>query len=208
VEDTHANFVVMGWAGHSRDPRTVVGSTIDKIVKDANANVVVVRGDASIPARRILVPVQHPLHGNLVAQFAAVMADETASYIRLLHVVDRDTSSIERAQAAADLREAVSRHARGNGTSARDVQDERRFHIRIEAGDVVDTIVKHSADFDLVIIGASRESWLRRKVWGDKTRRFARDMKAPLMLVNLGSGLVKFSVSQFFQFFWDIEQEQ
>ncbi len=208
VQDTNANFVVMGWAGHSRDPRTIIGSTIDKIVKDANTNVVVVRGDVRIPARRILVPVEHPQHGNLMAQFAAVMAEEEGSYVRLLHIVDRNTSSLERAQRAADLREAVTHYTEQNATAGQDSQAERRFQIRIEAGDVVDTIVSHSADFDLVIVGASRESWLRRNVWGDKTARFARRIKAPLMLVNMRSGRMKFSVSHFFQFFWDIEETE
>ncbi len=208
VQDSNANFVVMGWAGHSRDPRTIIGSTIDKIVKDANTNVVVVRGDVKIPARRILVPVQHPQHGNLMAQFAAVMAEEEGSYVRLLHVVDRHASSLERAQRAADLREAVTHYTQQNATAGQDSQAERRFHIRIEAGDVVDTIVSHSADFDLVIVGASRESWLRRNVWGAKTARVARRIKAPLMLVNMRSGRMKFSVSHFFQFFWDIEETE
>ncbi len=208
VEDSSADFVVMGWAGHTRDPRTIIGSTIDRIVKDANTNVVVVRGDVKIPARRILVPVEHPQHGNLVAQFAAVMAEEQDSYVRLLHVVDRHVSSLERAQRAADLREAVTQYTEDAAGGLTAEQVERRFHIRIEAGDIVDTIISHSADFDLVIVGASRESWLRRKVWGDKTARIARRIKAPLMLVNMRSGRMKFSVSQFFQFFWDIEDTE
>jgi hypothetical protein len=54
-------------------------------------------------------------------------------------------------------------------------------------------------------MGASRESWLRRKVWGDKTSQLAERMATPLMLVNMRSGRVKFNVSRFFQFFWDIE---
>jgi len=208
VEDSSADFVVMGWAGHTRDPRTIIGSTIDRIVKDANTNVVVVRGDVKIPARRILVPVEHPQHGNLVAQFAAVMAEEQDSYVRLLHVVDRHVSSLERAQRAFDLREAVTQYTEDAAGGLTAEQVERRFHIRIEAGDIVDTIISHSADFDLVIVGASRESWLRRKVWGDKTARIARRIKAPLMLVNMRSGRMKFSVSQFFQFFWDIEDTE
>jgi hypothetical protein len=56
-------------------------------------------------------------------------------------------------------------------------------------------------------MGASRESWLRRKVWGDKTARVAEQISAPLMLVNMRGGRLKFNVSQFFQFFWDTEEE-
>ena len=206
VQESNSHFVIMGWAGRSHDPRTTIGSTIDKIVKDANANVIVVRGDVQIPARRILVPVQHPQHGHLVAHLAAAMAEEDDSYIRLLHVVDPSTSPSERAQRASDLREAVSAHAGIDAPSGDGSHGERRFHIRIEAGDVVETIEQQARDFDLVLMGASRESWLRRKVWGDKTARLAKRMKTPLMLVNMRSGRMKYNVSQFFQFFWDIEE--
>lgn len=206
VEDHRVGFVIMGWAGRSSDPRTVVGSTIDRIVKDANTNVVVVRGDVQIPARRILVPVQHPQHGRLMAEFAAAMATETDAYIRLLHIVPADMAPAQRAEAARQLREAVGapdeHDARDGATATRQL----RFQIRIESGDVVDTLIEQSADFDLMLMGASRESWWRRKVWGDKTARVASAMQTPLMLVNLRSGRLKYGVSKFFQFFWDVEQ--
>jgi nucleotide-binding universal stress UspA family protein len=195
----------MGWAGRSRDPRTVIGSTIDRIVKNADANVVVVRGDVKVPAKRILVPVQHPQHASLIAQFAAVMAERPDSYIRLLHVVDREMPTAQQAQRASELREAVAHYAESLQQYGESPTAEQRFQIRVEAGDVVDTIVEQSEEFDLVIAGASRESWVRRKVWGDKTARIARHIRTPLMLVNMSSGWMKFSVSQFFQFFWDIE---
>jgi nucleotide-binding universal stress UspA family protein len=86
-------------------------------------------------------------------------------------------------------------------------RSERRFRIRIERGDVVYTLIERSRDFDLVMMGASRESWLRRKVWGDKTARVANEIDAPLILANLRTGRLKFNVSQFFQFFWDAEEE-
>jgi amino acid transporter/nucleotide-binding universal stress UspA family protein len=205
VEDTHANFVVMGWAGRSRDPRTVIGSTIDRIVKNADANVVVVRGDVKVPAKRILVPVQHPQHASLIAQFAAVMADRSDSYIRLLHVVDRDMPPALQAQRATELREAVARYTEKHKQDVETPLTEQRFQIRVEAGEVVETIAEQSEEFDLVIAGASRESWVRRKVWSDKTAQIARQIQTPLMLVNMSSGWMKFSVSQFFEFFWDIE---
>jgi len=196
----------MGWAGLSRDPRTVVGSTIDRIVKDANTNVVVVRGDVTIPARRILVPVQHPQHGELMAEFAAAMAAETDAYIPLLHIVPPDTPPEQRAEAARVLRETV--HIGADDETVDDAPRTRRvrFQVQIESGDVVETLIEQASEFDLVLMGASRESWLRRKVWGDKTARVARQSPTPLMLLNLRSGRLKFGVSKFFQYFWDIEQ--
>lgn len=205
VQDHHCNFVIMGWQGRSRDPRTVVGSTIDRIVKDSDANVVVVRGPLNLPAPRILVPVQHPRHGHLMAGLAAAMAADDA-YIELLHVVDAELSPQDRAQRAADLKASLS----ALDVSPPEASAERRtqrYRIRIETGDVVRTIAERARQFDLLMLGASRESWVRRKVWGDKTARIAEAAECPLMLVNLRGGRLKYNVSQFFQFFWETEEE-
>ncbi len=206
VEEQDCNFVIMGWRGRSTDPRTVVGSNIDRIVKDSNANVVVVRGDVELPARRILVPVQHPRHGHLIAGLAAPMAADEA-YIELLHVVGEDLTPQERAERAAELKAAISSLDVLPTAGAENGRRKQRFRIRIETGDVVATIIERSRDFDLLLMGASRESWIRRKVWGDKTFRIASGVDCPLMLVNMRGGRLKFNVSQFFQFFWDTDDE-
>lgn len=207
VRETNANFVVMGWHGRSRDPRTVVGRNIDRIVKDSDANVVVVRGDVRLPARRILVPVEHPRHGHLMAEFAAPLTTQEDGHIELLHVVDRQVSPQQRAERAAQVRRDIA-ELDTTPDEEEPGRRQQRFRIRIAAGAVVPEIVKASRDFDLVLVGASRESWLRRKVWGDKTSRIANGVECPLMLVNLRGGVLKFNVSNFFQFFWDVEEPE
>lgn len=207
VEEHDCNFVVMGWRGTTADPRTIVGSNIDRIVKESNANVVVVRGDVELPARRILVPIQHPRHGHLMAGLAAPVAAGDEAYIELMHVVGGDLTPQERAERAAALRESLRELDAEPAEGVTNGRSKRRFRIRIETGDVVETLIEHSADFDLVMMGASRESWLRRKVWGDKTARVAGRIDTPVMLVNMRTGKLQFNVSQFFQFFWDTEEE-
>ncbi len=207
VVEQDCNFVIMGWRGRSSDPRTVVGSNIDRIVKESNANVVVVRGDVELPARRILVPIQHPRHGHLMAGLAAPMAEAEGAYIELLHIVGEELTPQQRAERAADLRQAISSLDAPPIETDADERRRQRFRIRIESGDVVQTIIERSRDFDLLMLGASRESWIRRTVWGDKTFRIANAVDCPLMLVNLRTGRLQFNVSQFFQFFWDTEEE-
>jgi amino acid transporter/nucleotide-binding universal stress UspA family protein len=207
VEEHDCNFVVMGWQGRSTDPRTVVGSNIDHIVKESNANVVVARGDVDVPAERILVPIQHPRHGHLMAGLAAPMASEDEAYIELMHVVSEEMTPQERAERAAELRDSLTELDVEPTGATQNGRSKRRFRIRIETGEVVDKLIERSKDFDLVMMGASRESWVRRKVWGDKTARVADQIDVPLMLVNLRGGRLKFNVSQFFQFFWDTEDE-
>ncbi len=205
VEETQANFVVLGWQGRVSDPQTLIGTNIDRIVKEAHANVVVVRGDVTLPAGRILVPVQHPAHGHLVSQFATPLLGPEEGYIEMLHVVDPQLSPHERAQRAATLRDALRRLHDEEEMEANE-RPQRRVRIRIAAGDVVEEVVRRSEDFDLVILGASRESWIRRTLWGNKTQRIAARIQCPLMLVNLRAGRLKFGVSKFFQFFWDIHE--
>jgi len=205
VDETGANFVVMGWRGPSSGAHTVIGSNIDHVVRDAHTNVIVVRGDVHLPAQRILVPVQYPRHGHLMASLAAPMSRTEGGYIELMHVVGQHLSPQERAARARELKQSISRFDAPEMGNAPEIQ-EQHFRIRIVEGeDVVQTIIDRSADFDLLIMGASQQSWLRRRVWGDTTYRVAADAGCPLMLVNLQTGALQFNVSQFFDFFWDVE---
>jgi nucleotide-binding universal stress UspA family protein len=122
-----------------------------------------------------------------------------------MHVVGEDLSPRERADRARELKASLSHFDRPEMGSDPD-SHEQHFRIRIETGeDVVQTIAEHSKDFDLLIIGASQESWLRRRVWGDTTHRVAAGVECPLMLVNLETGSLRYNISQFFEFFWDVE---
>ncbi len=206
VRETGANFVIMGWRGTARHPRTTIGSNIDMIIQKANTNVLVVRGDVWIPARRILIPVQHPQHGHLMAGLAAPLADPEGGYIELMHVVRTGLTPQERAQRAATLKESISAF---DPAEMPDDEERRRMRMRIriyEGEDVVSTIRKVSKNFDLLIMGATQQSWLRRTVWGDTTSRVAQLIECPLMLVNLRAGPLQFNVAQFFEFFWETEE--
>ncbi|MBD3291688.1 MAG: amino acid permease, partial [Armatimonadia bacterium] len=205
VHETGANYVVMGWRGRSGDARTKIGSNIDRIIHDANTNVVVVRGDVQVPAKRILIPVQHPAHGHLMAGLAARLVEPEGGYIELMHIVRSGLSPQERADRAATVRESISafdrRVERGPGG-----RREVRFRIRIQEGDDVPrTILEQSRDFDLLIMGATQEGWVRRTVWGDTTSRVADQVECPLMLVNLKAGPLQFNVAHFFEFFYDVD---
>lgn len=206
VREYRADLVVLGWRGHSGDSRTVVGSNIDRIVKECNTDVAVVRGDVKLPAPRILVPVQHPEHAHLMAAFAAPLTTETDGYIELLHIIEKDLSPQARAERAA----TVAREIESFDTTPDKDDPERRtqrFRIRLASGNVADEIISRSGDFDLVLMGASRQSWLRRKVWGDKIARVAAAVQCPVMFANLSGGKLQFSISSFMQFFWDTEDE-
>ncbi len=213
VHETGANYVVIGWRGASGDPRTKIGSNIDRIIQRANTNAIVVRGDVQIPARRILIPVQHPEHGHLMAGLAAQLVEPEGGYIELMHVVRSGLSPQERAERAATVRASISSFDAteqsddgGAGVSPETrARRKMRFRIRIHEGDdVTRTVLERSRDFDLLIMGATQQGWLRRTVWGDTTSRVARQAECPLMLVNLKAGPLQFNVSQFFEFFWDV----
>jgi len=141
----------------------------------------------------------------LMSHFASPLVGPDDGYIQMLHVVDPQLSAEQRADRAATLRDDLH-NLHGEDEMAGNSRPTQRIRIRIAGGDVVEEIVRRSADFDLVIMGASRESWIRRTLWGDRIQQIARRIQCPLMLVNLRGGRLQFGVSKFFQFFWDIQE--
>ncbi|MCD6360024.1 MAG: amino acid permease [Armatimonadetes bacterium] len=207
VIEQDADLVVMGWRGQSRHPRTTIGHNIERIVKDTHTDVVVVRGDVQLPARRILIPVINAERGRRVAELAASLSTDEDACIELLHVAGAELTPRQRADEASQMKEAISALDAQVRQESEDGRRKRRFHIRIETGDVVERIVERSRNFDLVMMGATQESWIRRQVWGDKVARVAAEAHCPLMLVNLREGRLRYRVSSFFEFFWDTDDE-
>ena len=77
-----------------------------------------------------------------------------------------------------------------------------------ETEDVVSSIVARTHEADLLIIGSSQMSWIRRKVLGETPFLIARRSACPVILVNRGTSGVKFGIQTFFQFFRELESEE
>jgi nucleotide-binding universal stress UspA family protein len=200
VEDRGIDFVVMGWRGRRRDPRTIIGSNIDNVLRNADCHVAVLRGHGLGEVEKILVPVADPEQAPLMVDLADLVADlvahEQDTSVDLLHLVPPGLTGEARDARLLEIREALAEQ----GVEAEDVEAGRRLRI-VEDANVVRRIVRESRGYGLTVIGSAREGWVRKLVAGTKPEQIARAASGRLLLVKHRRNVVQSRVLDVLEFF-------
>lgn len=145
---THqSDLVVMGWGEGSHGSPGRVESSYDDLMKNLPCDFIALR-DRGFDPERILLPTAGGPDSELSAEIAMVLQSEYDSAITLLHV----------AESVENGREFLHTWAEEHGFG--DV------NFKITTGDVETAIEEAAADHSLVLIGASEEGLLTRRMRG------------------------------------------
>ena len=157
-----SDLVVFGWGGRAGGgggagtrarPRqvaaepTVYSPTIDRVVREAPCEIVVVKQRGVGEVRRILVPVRGGPHAELALRFADGLGAAFGAEVAVLHVVPPGIGLAVRAQAERALAAFVRGHARNPVTP-----------LLREAVNVRSAILREADAADLVVLGASADA--------------------------------------------------
>jgi nucleotide-binding universal stress UspA family protein len=147
--EQEADLIIFGWGGKApagREGGSVISPTIDEVVRDAPADIAVVKQRGSKDIRRIVVPVRGGPHAELAVRYADAIARRTDATVTVLHFVPPGITLAVRAQAEHALAQFVRQHLKGRGEGV--VQ---------EATNVRNAILKEAERADLVVMGASAQ---------------------------------------------------
>jgi nucleotide-binding universal stress UspA family protein len=148
--EQEADLIIFGWGGKApagtdgRHGPMVFSATIDEVVRDAPADIAVVKQRGSREIRRILVPVRGGPHAELAIRFADAIGAYHDATVVVLHLVPPGITSAVRAQAERALAAFVKQHLHGRGEG-----------LLKEAPNVRNAILREADKADLVVMGAS-----------------------------------------------------
>src|SRR4029078_10473505 len=114
----HADVSMLGGGGTApagREGGSVISPTIDEVVRDAPADIAVVKQRGSKDIRRIVVPVRGGPHAELAIRYADAIAQRTGATVSVLHFVPPGITLAVRAQAEHALAQFVRQHLKGHG---------------------------------------------------------------------------------------------
>jgi hypothetical protein len=197
--------LVMGWSGPRRlvgPPHwPLLGSEIDPVLSQADADTVVLRGELPETPRHILVPVVNPRQGRFsVAVAEAVGGDATT--IQVLHVVRTKAEADgagERVMEAMFGTPELQTRTGGRGLTV-------KMDVVVDAS-ALRAIFEKSEAADLLIIGSATETWLKRTSFTRFHFDLARLYTGPLLLAKLHTGAAKFATQRAVEFFVSKEPE-
>ncbi len=180
------DLLLMGWNEHVRGSRTR-GANVAGVVKGANRNVLVLKDNGLNEINRILVPTAGGPHAKLGLRVAQDLATDcgatvTAMTVQVGHGYSAARSEFdhESLQFFQGLAEEYSRDA------LRDAGVTAEISAVIDS-DVSEAIVKASADYDLVVIGASNEWRLRQWLFGSLPDKVTNGSSASVLMVRSGA---------------------
>jgi nucleotide-binding universal stress UspA family protein len=148
--EQEADLIIFGWGGKAPSNRdgngpAVFSPTIDEVVRDAPADIAVVKQRGSKDIRRIIVPVRGGPHAELAVRYADAIARRHDATVSVLHFVPPGITLAVRAQAEHALAQFLRQHIRGGKAEG----------VVREAANVRNAILREADKADLVVMGAS-----------------------------------------------------
>ena len=205
IQDRKIDALVMGWSGRRHGPKArILGTELDTVLRNTDADTIVLRGEAPETPERILIPVANPKQ----AQFAIHVAESLAgpsTWIELLRVLRSDEKEDK---VREDLRSGIF-NISDPDEPVRSPNLGLPIDLRFESSsDVVGSIVNAAQAADLLIIGAAAETWRQRRSFTALHRGVATAWDGPLLLVKLRSGRARFATQQVIDFMTSKEPEE
>jgi amino acid transporter len=183
VEENASNLIVLGWPGYTNTSGRAFGSVIDSIVDNPPTDIAVVRYRKYRTLTSILVPVAGGPNSRRAVQMAVAMAlqsKEEPVKVTVLRILRPGSSEADRVRAQQDL--------------AHSIEGALSYELNlkvVEGDDVVDTIVNTSANYDLIIIGATNEPIFRTLLIGNIPEQVALKAKVTTIMVKRRHGPIK-----------------
>jgi amino acid transporter/nucleotide-binding universal stress UspA family protein len=167
------DLLIMGWKGRFSGGR-IAQSPLQGIMSDVEVDLAVLRPRGLGVLQSILLPWGGGPHAQLGLEIAIRIADSTGARVDLLRVTREEVDPDKEAE---ELRASIHPIA----------GDTDRIRVRVRHGesvmDGIDAVLSEES-YDLVIVGASRESRLRQVLFGSIPDRVADLAECSVLLVR------------------------
>jgi amino acid transporter/nucleotide-binding universal stress UspA family protein len=185
VEQYDCDAVLMGWKGRpARRRDVVVGSTVDDVVREADADVLVERVGETGPVERILLPTAGGPHAEYAAEVARAIAHTTGATVEAMRILPTGADE-ERHE---DARRGLGRTVEILNPEGEDREVDADTTV-VENDDVVEAIVEASAGVDLTLVGATQEGFFERLVFGTIPEAVGRRAESTVIMAKRDLGV-------------------
>jgi amino acid transporter/nucleotide-binding universal stress UspA family protein len=166
-----SDLVLMGWRGQRRRRDYVLGSTIDVVVEEARCDVVVAKLGGTEHPSDVLLPTDGGPHAERAETIASAFTAATDGRLTLVTV---GSDGARKESYLQDRREALVDAG---------VTVETAF---VESPDVADGILEFATErsVDTIVMGATREGWLGRALFGDVPETVGERFDGEVLLVK------------------------
>ena len=181
AEKQDASLILMAWKGYTSTRDRVFGEVTDRVVKHAPCDLITVKLVGAEPIERILMPTAGGPHASLAAEYVGYLREAYGTEVTMCYVVPENASESQRETATRWIEKTIE-----GSTLGPDVRK-----LLIESNHVAGGLVRAGNDFDMIVLGASREGLFSSVLIGEIPERVARHSRKPVMMVKGYEGTVK-----------------
>ena len=181
ADSEKASLVLMGWKGYTSTRDRILGEVADRVVRLVSCDLIFVKLLGDRPIRRILVSTAGGPHATLAAEFVGVYRQVYGYHVTCCYVVGPHADDHERHTA----RQWIQKTIQFTG-----LREQAQIRL-LEGKRVAGALVKAAADYDLTVLGASREGIFSSVLFGEIPEKVARYSQSPVMIVKRYEGPVK-----------------
>jgi nucleotide-binding universal stress UspA family protein len=181
AEDEKATLILMGWKGYTTTHDRIMGEVSDKVVRFAPCDLITVKLMGDRPIRRILMTATGGPHETLAAEYVGIYHDADEWEVTCCHVVKPEADQDMKENARQWMQKTVHLTNLDGKAGMRILEGKR----------VATTLIRAAADFDLIVLGASREGVFSNVLFGEIPEKVARYSHTPTMIVQRYEGPVK-----------------
>ncbi len=184
LKEKKVDMIIMGWHGQPRSRLFRLGSTVDVVLERAPCNVVILKGIGNREFKRILVPLRKGPNSALALEVASVLAEKYDAEI-VSFLVNEKNRKID----ADKVSEILSRMPNLN--------QERIKTKRVDSHNTVEAILREAKNYDLLVLGTTREPLIRQITRDSVSYAVARKCRKPMIIVK-ASGRISSWIKRWF----------
>lgn len=175
------SLVLMGWKGYTTTRDRIFGEVTDKTVRLVPCDLITVKLNAAHTVQRVLFPTAGGPHAALAAEFVSLYKETYGYEVTCCYVVPPEAGEHQRETARQWIRKTI----RVTGL-------EGKVEVRlIEGKRIAEALVKSAKEYDLVVLGASKEGIFSSVLFGEIPEKIARYSRTPVMIVKRYEGPLK-----------------
>ncbi|HSR66961.1 MAG TPA: amino acid permease [Acidobacteriota bacterium] len=181
AESEGASLIVMGWKGYTTTRDRIFGEVADRVVRHAPCDLMTVKLVEPFKFKRILLPTAGGPHATLAAEFVAILRSEYKSKVACCYVLAKGATERDRQIADEWISKTVQR------TALEKVSE----HLLIESDRIATSLVKAASEYDMLVMGSSREGVFSSVLFGEIPEKVARFSESSVMIVRRFEGKTK-----------------
>lgn len=179
AEEENCSLIVMGFAGEEVSTSTQL---VEEVLNYARTDVILFKLRGEFAPRRIGVSLGGSSNLNLIVRLAGALADRCSGHITFMNVLPEDYTADQKAHSSKILMEAIRHH----GAKA-------LYRIEVASSDrPLDYLVGRSAEFDLLVLGATKVKFLEKAVVGTFSSQIAMRSNCSVAIVRVAPKVKKF----------------